>query len=341
MSKESKRREAIFNKFSRNLEWIQENPSFGFEPRVKDGYVCPLCLRVFEKQHLHTNLTFDHNPPRALGGKSGVLTCKDCNSKSGIQLDAHLLKVLMENDFRARLPHSKMRTKIESNGNQITADVEVDGNGKMSINLLKQYSNPKDYDKIMNGGSLVYVSQQPITCSKPLPPGFTEVSATVKNPENADVRRAEVTLLKIAYLRAFELFGYGFIIHPFLPVVQDQIINPNKIILPNILSIGSEIPRHMLGINFLRRPKELKCFFIVFEVRTNSNSRIFGVPLPGWNKPGLDIYFPEKHGLFGTKEMITHDCDFTHFSGMDYVAEKKAAFTAMDIWFNFENETSR
>jgi hypothetical protein len=335
-----KKRELIFNKYSRNLEWVQENPKLGFEPIVKDGYVCPLCFGVFDRTHLDSKsempLTFDHNPPRILGGKSGVLTCRNCNSKSGTHLDAHLLKVLMENDFKDRLPNSKMRTTVENNGNKITADVAVDNIGKVRIDLLKQYSNPQDYDQLMEGGTMIYASPQPFFSGKPTPPGFKEVAVTVKNPLNADVRRAEVTLLKIAYLHAFELLGYGMLIHPFMPIVREQILNPGKILLPNILSIATEVSKELLGLNFLRSPKQLKCFLIVFEVHTKSNSRIFSVPLPGWSEPGLDIYFPDRHNQFINDE-TTINCDLTNFSGFEYVTDKDAAFTALDVWFNFES----
>lgn len=285
MNREYKRRESIFNKYSRNLEWVQENPMLGFEPRVKDGYVCPLCFQVFERKNLAPDsdnpLTFDHNPPEALGGKTGVLTCKDCNSKSGTNLDAHLLKVLMENDFRDRLPHAKMRTTLIKDENKVTADVKVDSQGKVTIDLLKQYSNPKHFDEIMDGGVPVYASHKPIFDNQPTPPGFKEVAVRITNPMSADVRRAEVTLLKIAYLRAFELFGYGILIHPFMPFVREQILNPDKTILPNILSIATPISNDLIGFNFLRSPNQLKCFLIAFEVHTKSNSRIFAVPLPG------------------------------------------------------------
>jgi hypothetical protein len=338
MSKEYKRREAIFNKYSRNLEWTQENPRIGFNETVQDGYVCPLCFGVFTREDLKDTcenpLTFDHNPPEALGGKSGVLTCKDCNSKSGSKLDSQLLKVLMENDFRDRKPYTKMRTTLETEGNKIAVDVSVDEKGKTSVTFLKKHSNPKYFDNLFEGGKAVHLSTQPVFGDKP------QVPVTIKNPMAADVRRAEVTCLKIAYLKAFELFGYGMLIHPFMPIIRHQILHPAEIVLPNILSMGPEIPRDLLGFNLLRSPKEFRCFVIGFEVHTKSTSRIFAVPLPGWSEPGLDIYFPDKHKQFSKTEMTVVNTDFTNFSGFDWVAEKGAAFTATDIWFNFEKEQS-
>jgi hypothetical protein len=236
----------------------------------------------------------------------------------------------MENDFRDQLPHSKMRTKIESNGSSITADVAYDENGKINIELLKQHSNPKHYDKIMEGGTIIYTGSQPLFGNNPIPPGFKEIESII------NVRRAEITLLKIAYLRAFEIFGYGMLVHPFMPIVREQILNPDKVILPNILSIATKVSKEMIGINFMRNPEELKCFLIVFEVHTKSNRRIFAVPLPGWSKPGIDIYFPDIHKQFTEENGTTINCDFTQFYGFDYVAEKDAAFMAMDIWYNFE-----
>ncbi|MBK9209082.1 MAG: hypothetical protein IPL71_12575 [Anaerolineales bacterium] len=44
-------------------------------------------------------LTLEHIIPSALGGKFITLTCKECNSKSGELLDAHLIQRLRTEDI--------------------------------------------------------------------------------------------------------------------------------------------------------------------------------------------------------------------------------------------------
>src|SRR5690242_695485 len=50
------------------------------------GYGCPLCLRASRDINL---FTAEDVPLRKVGGVPLVLTCRDCNSRGGHQLDAH------------------------------------------------------------------------------------------------------------------------------------------------------------------------------------------------------------------------------------------------------------
>src|SRR5687768_4713615 len=53
-------------------------------------YVCPLCLRAFSQATVAFGLlTCDHVPPKNVGGRRLVLTCKSCNEQSGYALDHH------------------------------------------------------------------------------------------------------------------------------------------------------------------------------------------------------------------------------------------------------------
>lgn len=48
---------------------------------VKSGYICPLCLEVYEIAEIESgkNLTIEHVPQYSAGGKEFCLTCKECN----------------------------------------------------------------------------------------------------------------------------------------------------------------------------------------------------------------------------------------------------------------------
>jgi hypothetical protein len=49
--------------------------SFGYPHE----YGCPLCLRLFRRDQID-QLSLDHVPPKSVGSKLKVLTCKTCNS---------------------------------------------------------------------------------------------------------------------------------------------------------------------------------------------------------------------------------------------------------------------
>ena len=100
MSKSKERKLKLFKLFSQNLEWVKQHPSISFHPDFTNGYICPLCFDVFFEKDLQQTvanpLTIEDIPPSSLGGKPLMLTCKSCNSRSGHQLDVHLLNSLLE-----------------------------------------------------------------------------------------------------------------------------------------------------------------------------------------------------------------------------------------------------
>jgi hypothetical protein len=56
-------------------------------------YVCPLCLFAYGETALYDGLlTREDVPPRSVGGRKIVLTCKPCNDRAGHQIDWHALR---------------------------------------------------------------------------------------------------------------------------------------------------------------------------------------------------------------------------------------------------------
>lgn len=56
-----------------------------------DHYMCPLCLMLFDRDELGSDtLTFEHVPPSSVSGRKLVLLCEPCNSVTGSGLDNHL-----------------------------------------------------------------------------------------------------------------------------------------------------------------------------------------------------------------------------------------------------------
>ena len=130
MNKSKQKKLALFKIFSKNLEWVKEHPSISFKPDFSNGYICPMCFEVFYEKDLDISLpnflTYEDIPPSSLGGKKLALSCKNCNSKSGHELDVHLLKNLLETDAKMFLPNSKGATRLNLDGNNMNAIINVD-----------------------------------------------------------------------------------------------------------------------------------------------------------------------------------------------------------------------
>jgi hypothetical protein len=333
------KKEIIFNLFSQNLEWVKENPSIKFKPDFTNGYICPLCFDVFFKKDLDITsgnyLTLEDIPPKSLGGNPKALTCKKCNNESGKELDVHLLNRLLEIDSNSFLPNSKTAATYEINGFKMNGAFEFDENGKAIISFEPKHSNPKDADNFMNN------LFPPKTLYSPLfhfNRGFENEtrSPTFNIKPNrllkADERRAEIAVLRIAYLIAFSTLGNGFLINAGLYKVRDQILNPDKSILTKPFWLNYDFPKEMEGIHIITLPKELRSFLIIFSLKTKSKSRRFSIVLPGPSDPGIKAYdFIEKY-------LCTDDCSENVnitteiLPILDYLRKDEYTFGSLEFW---------
>jgi hypothetical protein len=209
------RKKAIFNIFSQNLEWIKEEPKIEFRPDFSNGYLCPLCFNVFFEKDLQSNLenflTLEDIPPKSLGGKPRALTCKDCNSTSGHELDVHLLNNLLDIDVNSFLPNSKSNATFELSGNKVNGTIEIAEEGKINLNFQTNRSNPIEVNKFISEFEPSKTIYNPLFISdKIFKNGFKSPAFNIKYKNKFNERRAEIALLRIAYLIGFSSFGNGF-----------------------------------------------------------------------------------------------------------------------------------
>ncbi|MFV7235346.1 hypothetical protein [Flavobacterium sp. ZB4R12] len=339
MIKTNEIRKIIFNLFSQNLEWVKENPSISFRPDFMNGYICPLCFEVFFEKDLditlENHLTLEDIPPKTLGGHPQALTCKKCNNESGKELDIHLLNRLLDIDSKAFLPNSKTAATYEINGFKMNGVFEFDKNGKAILNFQPKHSNPKDADSFMADlfppktiyNPLFLLNRELVDESRS--PSF---NIQPKQRLKADERRSEIALLRIAYLIAFSTLGNGFLINAGLYKVREQILNPDKSILPKPFWINYDFPKEMEGINIITLPKELRSFLIVFSLKTNSKSRRFAIVLPGPSDPGIKVYdYIEKYICTGHG---SESVNFTteHLPKFDYLNKDEYTFGGHQFW---------
>ena len=84
-----KRLGRMFEAYASNLS--------SFAPSLQNIFGCPLCFRGFTRDALESEgLTEEHIISRELGGRLITITCKECNSQGGSELDVELV-----NEFSA------------------------------------------------------------------------------------------------------------------------------------------------------------------------------------------------------------------------------------------------
>ncbi len=343
MNKSQKKKLTIFKLFSQNLEWVKEHPSITFHPDFFNGYICPLCFDVFFEKDLQTTvknyLTLEDIPPASLGGKPLALTCKNCNSRSGHELDIHLLKSLIETDAQMFLPNSKMNLTFDLRGNKMNGGVEVDNKGTVRLYMHSKRSNPKEAEQFR------YDMYPPKTFYNPLlypeklfEDEYQSPTFKIKFNQTSNERRAEIALLRIAYLLAYSTFGNGFLINGGLYKVREQILNPDKEVLPRVFWLKYNFPEENEGVNIISLPRELRSFLVVFNLKTKSQTRQFGIVLPGPSNPSVNVYdFITNQLCVGDGTKFTNAM-LEHIPVRDYLRKREYAFASNSYWQKFTHE---
>lgn len=331
------KKEKIFKLFSQNLEWVKEHPSIRFEPDFNHGYICPLCFDTFFEKDLDTNLenflTLEDIPPKSLGGKPLALTCKKCNSRSGHELDIHLLNNLLETDSKQFLPHSRTKATFELNGNKVNGVLEVDAKGGLTLDLQTQGSNPDQAKTFMSDLIPPRTIHNPVFHPhKMFDNGFKTPTFQMKLSKISNERRAEIALLRVAYLIAYSTLGNGFLINGGLHKVREQLLNPDKEILSKVFWLKYDFPKEMEGVNIITLPKELRCFLVIFSLRTKSSSRQFGIVLPRPSEPSIKVYdFIEQELCTGNGTTFLNIMS-EHIPNENYLSQEQYALVAHWYW---------
>lgn len=314
------KREKMFDLFSRNLSLVSTAPGVQATTDLTGIYICPLCLRHFAKDALKANspnqLTFEDVPPKALGGNIRALTCKECNNSGGQDVDIHIVNVLKGMDFTSFSPNSSKPVKFQIGDGEVNGKVDVDSEGKVIINIDPKSSNPKHTETLDN-----HIASKRHT--------IEGIPLTFNVRENkADERRAEIALLRIAYLTAFSVLGYGFIFDDNLRYIRYQILNPDKEVIPRLTPIQLRFPKEDYGVNMITSPKELRCFLVIFDLITPSRNYQFSIPLPAPFKSGLTIYDNIREELSKGNSSVTID----HIPEDDYLRDEELVTYSMSFW---------
>ena len=193
-------------------------------------YLCPICKGEFtEEAAVNGELTLEDVPPRNIGGKGLLLTCKECNSKAGHQVDYHLKnKRALEELAKTIVGQSdcgKISGKLIVNDMEFPVTVEKKDN-HVEIRLVQKANNPKkvsQFKKFMEDLSTSGKSD-----------GFEfKINKTVKFNQ----RLQRIALLRSAFLLVTAGKGYEYAFDRKLDIIREQISAPSKDILGTIFWI--------------------------------------------------------------------------------------------------------
>ena len=218
------------------------------DPRVGERYCCPLCLRLFKD---HIDLSIEHAPPVGAGGASVAFTCRECNSRAGHELEHHLAT----NRRLARFVEGKATLDIglEVAGHTIngTATLEDD---TFSIVGAPTRTDPTAQAAVV--GELQRIVRE----------RESEWGGTIHfRVGSYDAHRERVAWLKSAYMVAFAVFGYRYILRPVLEPVRDQIQNPDTTGVAGLTFFDRKGVKGARQLVILRRPEWLKSLLVVMD----------------------------------------------------------------------------
>lgn len=267
----------IKNKRNHILEyWINQLRSIPFEItdgiklHIDNAYICPLCLRAFCIDD-SGGCTLEHVPPKAVGGKPIVITCKDCNNNLGADIDAYLFNEIEMVYNLSHLYSVPQKSVIAFNGISINGQTTFSKESGFLFMVKPDNNSPKVYERFMSE----------IKNSKE---GYQiNLSANITNHKR-NVDLANVAVLKSAYLMAFQQLGYMYILNSNLDIVRRQINNPDEYILNHAYFIGNEndIPNKQSDGVFYAKVDSIACIavFLSLKLQKSDYKHRVAVALP-------------------------------------------------------------
>ena len=221
-------------------------------------YLCPICGRGYLEQAAITGeLTLEDVPPRSIGGKGLLLTCSDCNSNAGCNIDFHIKNHIDLNTFSkivlGKAKNEKAFGDILINGQSFPITIERtddsteirllgSSNDPEKVRWLKQYMSDISDSGNWNGFKF-------------------NISKTVK----FDLRHMKIAFLKSGFLLVTALLGYMYAFNEKLAVVREQIRNPEKDLLGTTFWVESAKDQLVIKRRILAVSEPLPMLLVTFD----------------------------------------------------------------------------
>jgi hypothetical protein len=177
-------------------------------------YYCPICqLGYYEESAIKGDeLTLEDVPPKSIGGKPILLTCRKCNSSAGYTIDAAMANRNELVNFEKIVRGQKKGTisSVTLSFGDLQIKTSIHAQNSFDIRPIEKYVN--HLRDISNSGSNEFEYK---------------LSMTLK----CDERLAKLSYLKSAFLIVFSWLGYRYAFDPRLDIVRHQIQKPENDII--------------------------------------------------------------------------------------------------------------
>ena len=215
-------------------------------------YVCPLCIRAFPEQPIAAGfLTREHVPPKKVGGRQLVLTCKECNSRSGHLLDHHVgpeadVHAFLRDGFTGR------RAVLSTPSGSIPIELSTAA-GQIRAFGVPQATNPDIHAAVFNDFERLTRA------------GNSKDFRITIGLEPFDHNLARLSWLRAAYLAWFAALGYRFILRPEMIAVRTKILNADINAEPQRYRMIVSDQRLRPQLLRIEEPKDLRCYAMLYE----------------------------------------------------------------------------
>lgn len=220
-------------------------------PRIAEGYACPICWRVFSQASIDDGtLTFEHAPARSMAGREVALTCKDCNNPAGSKFESQALARERMIDFVQGTLDAPLGATVRSGGLAMNAQVRSIGRS-ITIN-----GNPKWNPRGTGDAWAQYLGQQ-VGADAGTSPEW-QISFRLQWEERA----SHLAYLRWAYLVAFAMLGYRYILSPLNRILHLQLVQPDQVHIPVFSVTDPLLDKRTRRVVIVKEPTELESLVI-------------------------------------------------------------------------------
>lgn len=278
MSNKQKRLHLI-DEYKRIIESLPFKTLDGDDLIAKDVYICPLCLKSYNLEESLDVLTMEDVPPKSLGGKPILITCKKCNNTCGHKLDVFLFNEFKYFEDIKSLGENGKSARLSINGIEVNARIKEKEDKTLYCDIGNN-NNPATLRMFLENIEMAGNNWK-IDAKIKL--------SNLKRNENA----AKLAVLKSAYLLAFYKLGYRYILNSNLSIVRDMLINPEQMVEKSfIVADGKSLNPKIKDDVYLAKINDIKAIIVVLSLRMNPSNHMYryAVALPSHGEIEKNLY---------------------------------------------------
>lgn len=217
-------------------------------PANQDYYACPSCLVAYPREAVAAGLlTIEDVPPKSVGGRPLLLTCKRCNNTAGNSFDSHAATRAQADDF--------VRGRVTSRPLPMTSYIDgipLRGTAQWTDSGIQLFGVPKKNDSRVQAAYFEALDGYVESGNSKLNHSFTIHT-------RFDEARARISWIRAAYLAAFAALGWGYILRAAMDPYRNQLRNPDTMTLTTYVFRDYDAAPDARRILIVDRPDDLRC----------------------------------------------------------------------------------